>query len=103
MYGKNKNNLKYNSKKEKKRIKVGKRGRQTILAAEWVDSELLDNISLRNKLSREWRLARKNGETDDVIEACKERYEKQQKKTTILSGSKKGEWEKKIEETWKDG
>ena len=90
--------------KKKKRIKVGKRWKQTILAVEWVDSELLDNISLRNKLSREWRVARKNGEPDEVIETCKKRYEEQQKRTTILSGSKKGEWEKKkIEETWKDG
>ena len=45
--------------KKKKKIKVGKRGRQTILAAEWVDSELLDNISIRSKLSREWRIARR--------------------------------------------
>ena len=89
--------------KNMKKIKVGKRGKQTILAAEWVDSELLDSINLRNRLSREWRMARKNGEPDEVIEACKRRYEEQQKKTSILSGRKKGEWEKKIEETWKDG
>ena len=45
--------------RKKKRIKIGKRGKQTILAAEWVDQELTDNISLRSKLSRKWRLARK--------------------------------------------
>ena len=90
--------------RKRKRVKVGKRGRKTILAAEWVDSELLDNISLRSKYSRQWRFARKNGEPDDVVEACKRRYIEQQRKTSIMSGRKKGQWEeKKIEETWKNG
>ena len=49
-------------------------------------------------------MARKMGEPDIIVEACKKRYEEQQTKTSIMSGSKKGEWEeKKIEETWKDG
>ena len=50
--------------KKKKRIKVEKRGKQTILATEWVDYELLDNIGLRSRLSRNWRIARKNGEPE---------------------------------------
>ena len=66
--------------RKKKRIKIGKRGKQTILAAEWVDQELTDNISLRSKLSRRWRLARKNNEPEEILKACKEEYEKQQKK-----------------------
>ena len=90
--------------KKKKRIKVGKRGKQTILAAEWVDSELIDNISLRSRLSRDQRIARRNNEPEEIQKACKEKYEKQQKKTAIMSGKKKGDWEKKkIEETWRDG
>ena len=65
---------------------------------------LLDNIGLRSILSRNWRIARKNREAEEVLEACKEKYEKLQRKTAILSGNKKGEWEKKkVEETWKDG
>jgi len=84
--------------------KIGKRGKQTILAAEWVDLELTDNISLRSKLSRKWRLARNNNEPVETVKACKEEYEKQQKKTSIMSCKKKGEWEvRKIEETWKKG
>ena len=86
--------------RKRKRVKLGKRGKQTILAAEWVDSELLDNISLRSKYSRQWRLARKHGEPDTVIEACRRRNIEQQRKTSIMSGRKKGLWEeKKIEET----
>ena len=38
--------------RKRKRIKVGKRGKSNVLAAEWVDLELTDNISLRSKLSR---------------------------------------------------
>ena len=90
--------------RKKKRIKIGKRGKQTILAAEWVDQELTDNISLRSKLNRRWRLARKNNEPEEILKKYKEEYEKQQKKTSIMSCKKKGEWEiRKIEETWKDG
>ena len=45
--------------KKRKRIKVGKRGKQKVTAAEWVDMELIDNINIRSKLSRRWSLARK--------------------------------------------
>ena len=66
--------------RKKKRIKIGKKGKQTVLAAEWVDSELTDNISLRSKLSRKWRLARKNNEPEEILKKYKEDYERQQKK-----------------------
>ena len=83
---------------EKKRIKIGKRRNQTVLAAEWVDTELTDNISLRSKLSRRWRIARKNKEPEETLRRYKEEYEKQQRKTSIMSCKKKGEWEvKKVE------
>ena len=66
--------------------------------------ELIDNINLRSKLSRKWRLARKRKEPEEILKVYKEEYEKQQKKTSIMSCKKKGEWEiRKIEETWKDG
>merc|ERR1711913_225988 len=79
-------------------------GKKTILAAEWVDAELISNIKLRSNYSRQWRLARKNKESEEVIEGCKRRYLEQQRKTSIMSGSNKGLWEeKKIKETWKDG
>ena len=90
--------------KKKKKIKIGKNKNQLVLAAEWVDTELIENIKLRSRLSRRWRLARKNKEPEEVQNRYKEEYEKQQRKTSIMSGKKKGEWEvKKVEETWKDG
>merc|ERR1711874_355449 len=90
--------------KKKKRIKVGKRGKQKVIAAEWVVMELIDNINLRSKLSRRLRLARKQYKPEEILKAYKEEYEKQQRKTSIMSGKKKGEWEvRKIEETWKNG
>ena len=45
--------------KKSKRIKVGEKGNMRIAAAEWVDEELIDNIKIRGKLSRRWRIARK--------------------------------------------
>ena len=69
-----------------------------------MNQEIIDNINLRSKYSRQWRYARKNGEPDEVIESCKKRYFEQQSKTSIMLGNKKSSWEeKKIEETWKDG
>ena len=46
--------------KKSKKIKIGKKGRKTIRAAEWVDQELNDNIKLRIRLNKNWRFARKN-------------------------------------------
>ena len=41
--------------KKKKRLKLGRRGKNIMLAAEWVDQELIDNIKTRSRLSRDWR------------------------------------------------
>ena len=45
--------------KRRKKIKPGGKKKMKLLAAEWVDRELLENIKLRSRLSREWRYARK--------------------------------------------
>ena len=79
--------------KKKKRIKVGKRGKQKVIAAEWVDIELIDNINLRSKLSRKWRLARKQKQTIEIQKIYEEEYKEQQRKTSIMFGKKKSEWE----------
>ena len=88
----------------KKIIKIGNRGKKTILAAKWVDDELKSNIKLRTSYSRQWKQAKKRNEPEELIEKCKQRYLKQQRITSIMSGNKKGKWEEdKIKETWKDG
>ena len=69
-----------------------------------MDQELIDNIKLRNRLSKNWRYARKNDLAKEVQEECKRKYEFQKKLTSAMAGEKKSSWEKKkIEETWKDG
>merc|ERR1711874_792567 len=73
---------------KKKRIKVGGRGKKIILAAKWVDAELISNIKLRTSYSRQWKQARKNNESEKVIEDCKKIYLEQQKITSIMSGNK---------------
>merc|ERR1711874_702680 len=85
--------------RKRKRIRTGKRGNKKVTAAEWVDIELIDNINLRSRLSRRWGIARKQGEPPEVLELYEKEYKEQQKKTLIMSGGKKGIWEKrKIEE-----
>ena len=90
--------------RRRKKIKLGNKNNMKLLAAEWVDDELIGNIKLRSQYSREWRYARKNKCPPNIIEQCKNRYLKQQRLTSIMSGDKKSQWEKeKITETWKDG
>merc|ERR1711874_18101 len=89
--------------KRKKRIKPGVKKKIRLLAAEWVDNELLKNIKLRSKLSREWRHARKRGEPTIIIDQYEKRYLHQKSITAIMTGDKKSAWEsRKIDETWKD-
>ena len=68
--------------------------KQTLRAAPWVDEELLDNIALRSKYSREWRYARKKGDVEE-IERCKKKYLQQKGITAIMTGNKKSSWEEK--------
>ena len=90
--------------RKKKRIKVGGKGSNKLLAAEWVDEELIRNIKLRTNYSREWKKARKNKSPPEHIEQCKRKYMKQQHITSKMSGDKKSAWEqKKIEETKNNG
>ena len=61
-----------------------------------MDQEIIDNINLRNKYSKQWRYARKNKESEEIIGRCKERYVAQQRKTSVMMGIKKSRWEEKI-------
>ena len=75
--------------RKKKKIKTGKRGKNLVLAAVWVDEELRKNIKLRSYYSREWNKAKKNKNLPDIIEEYKKKYHKQKKITTIMSSNKK--------------
>merc|ERR1711874_340497 len=88
--------------KRRKKIRPGRKLELTLLAAEWIDRELIDNVKLRSKFSREWRYARKREEPKEILEQYKQRYLKQKSKTALMTGDKKSKWENnKIEETWK--
>ena len=89
--------------KRRKKIRPGGKKGIKLLAAEWIDRELLDNIKLRSKLNREWRYARKRSEPKEILKQYEQRYLKQKSITALMTGDKKSAWEsKKIEETWKD-
>ena len=90
--------------KKRKKIKLGNKNSNKLLAAEWVDDELIGNIKLRLQYSREWRYARKNKSPPSIVEQYKNKYLKHQRLTSIMSGDKKSQWEnEKITETWNDG
>ena len=89
--------------KRRKMVKLGGKGKLKLISAPWVDKELIDNIKLRSKLNREWRMARKRDEPDEVLKQYERRYLKQKRLTALMTGDKKSAWEsKKINETWKD-
>ena len=55
-------------------------------------------------MSRKWKISRKESQPQEVLEKCEHEYKEQQKKTSIMSGMKKGTGElKKIVETKIDG
>merc|ERR1712055_1288766 len=90
-------------KERKEERRSGGKKKLTMKAAPWMDGELIINIKLRSRLSREWRYSRKREDPEEVVERYKRDYMDQKSKTAIMAQSKKSQWEsKKIEETWKD-
>ena len=88
--------------KKTKVQKLGGKENSFKRAAPWVDRELIENVNLRSKYSREWRYARKRGNQVEIIE-CKNRYYIQKGIRATMVGDKKGGWEeKKILETTGD-
>ena len=68
-----------------------------------MDEELIMNIKLRSRYSKEWRHARKKNESEEITERLKQNYLVQKSRTALMTGDKKSLWEnKKIEETWSD-
>merc|ERR1711874_531489 len=73
-----------NSTMRRKKIKLRNNKNVKLLAAEWVDDELIGNIKLRSQYSRDWRYARKNKRPPEIIELYKSKYLKQQRITSIM-------------------
>ena len=64
---------------KKKRIKVKKKGDKILLAAKWVDNELIDNLKLKSILNRKWRKAKKDSLNADSQEEFRIDYLNQKK------------------------
>ena len=75
--------------KKTKIQKIGGKEKSIKKAAPWVDKELIDNVNLRSKYSREWRYARKRGDQVEIKE-CKDKYYVQKGITATMVGDKKG-------------
>merc|ERR1711874_848532 len=63
---------------KKKRIRIGRRENNKVTAAEWVDIELIENIKLRSKLSKRWRISMKQEKPKEVLELYEKEYKEQQ-------------------------
>merc|ERR1712030_179897 len=80
--------------KRTRSILIGKKGREEILSAPWMDGKGQMLIKLRKIKSRAWRHARKKNAPQTEQRLLKRRYELQKKATSIYLGKRKGEWEK---------
>ena len=74
------------------RRKPGGKKKLTLKAAPWVDEELIMNIKLRSRYSKEWRYARKREEPEEVTEQFKQIYLEQKSRTALMTGDKKSSW-----------
>ena len=74
---------------KKKRIKVKKKGNNILLAAKWVDNELIDNLKLKSILNRKWRKAKKDNLNTVIQEELRTEYFNQKKLTIQMEYDKK--------------
>ena len=74
---------------KKKRIRVKKKGNKILLAAKWVDNELIDNLKLKSILNRKWRKAKKDNLHTDIQEEFRIDYLNQKKITIQMEHEKK--------------
>merc|ERR1711874_269169 len=71
--------------KRRKIVKLGGKGKLKLISAPWVDKELINNIKLRSKLNKEWRMARKRKEPDEVLKKYERRYLDQKRLTALMT------------------
>ena len=65
---------------KKKRIRVKKKGNKILLAAKWVDNELIDSLKLNSIINRKWRKAKKDNLQTDIQEELRIDYLNQKKR-----------------------
>ena len=80
--------------KRTRKIIIGKRGKEEILSAPWMDKKGIMLIKLRKFKSRAWRHARKKNAPQRELRILKRKYELQKRITSIYLEKRKGDWEK---------
>ena len=79
-----------------KKIQIGKKGKEEILAAPWMDRKGRSMIELRRVKSRTWRRARKMNAPQRELQLLKRKYEHQKRITSLYLGRRKCNWEKEM-------
>merc|ERR1712030_303795 len=85
-----------NHLKRSKKIKIGKKGKEEITAAPWMDRKGKRLIELRRVKNRTWRRARKKNAPQRELRLLKRKYEMQKWITSIYLGKRKGDWEQEM-------
>ena len=82
--------------KRSKKIQIGKKGKEEIIAAPWIDRKGKRLIELRQVKNRTWRRARKKNAPQRELRLLKRKYEMQKRLTSNYLGKKKGDWEQEM-------
>merc|ERR1711888_348628 len=82
--------------KKTSKIQIGKKGKEEVLAAPWMNRKGRYLIKLRKIKNRAWRKARKMNATRRVLYILKRKYEAEKKITSEYLGKRKNNWEKEM-------
>merc|ERR1712105_83929 len=82
--------------KKTNKIQIGKKGKEEVLAAPWMNRKGRYLIKLRKIKNRAWRKARKMNATRRVLQILKRKYEAEKKITSEYLGKRKNNWEKEM-------
>jgi len=73
-----------------RRLLIGRKGKEEILSAPWMDKKGIMLIKLRKIKSRTWRRARRKNAPQREQRLLKRKYELQKRITSIYLGRRKG-------------
>ena len=82
--------------KKTRKIQVGRKGEEEVLAAPWMDRKGRYMIKMRRRKNRAWREARRRNATRRVLMILKRKYEAEKKLTSEYLGKRKNKWEKEM-------
>merc|ERR1712030_255774 len=82
--------------KKTSKIQIGKKGKEEVLTAPWMDREGRYLIKLRKIKIRTWRKSRRANATRRVLSILKRKYEAEKKITSEYLGKRKHNWEKEM-------